>query len=84
MIGYGYSFHQENHATLGSCLAAVTIAQQHDNEWQETAFTPDECAVIAGKIARIRVVVCALENYSRCISEGPHVANGSVTMHLLA
>jgi hypothetical protein len=36
-------------ATFGSCLAAVEIAQLHNNEWQETEFTPEECAVIAGK-----------------------------------
>jgi hypothetical protein len=36
---------EENRATLGSCLAAITIAQNHDNEWQETAFTAEECAV---------------------------------------
>jgi hypothetical protein len=39
----------EDRATLGSCLAAIAIAEAHDNEWQEPAFTPDECAVIAGK-----------------------------------
>ena len=39
----------EDRATLGSCLAAIAIAEAHDNEWQEPEFTPDECAVIAGK-----------------------------------
>ena len=39
----------EHRATLGSCMAAAEIAQRHNNEWQETEFTPDECAVIFGK-----------------------------------
>jgi hypothetical protein len=39
---------EEDRATFGSCLAAIEIAQNHDNEWQ-APFSKDECAVIAGK-----------------------------------
>jgi hypothetical protein len=35
-------------ATLGRCLAAISIAQRHNNQW-DAPFTMDECAAIAGK-----------------------------------
>ena len=38
----------DERATLGSCLAAIAIAEAHDNQWQAT-FSMDECAVIGGQ-----------------------------------
>lgn len=35
--------------TLGKCMAAVSDAQQHDNTWQETEFSMQECRDIAAK-----------------------------------
>jgi hypothetical protein len=39
---------QEQRATLGSCLAAIEIAEMHDNEWQ-APFSKEDCAEVAGK-----------------------------------
>ena len=39
---------QAENATLGSCLAAVKIAELHDNVWQSD-LSMEECARIAGK-----------------------------------
>jgi hypothetical protein len=35
-------------ATLGSCLAALEIAEKHGNKWQ-APFSMEDCAEVAGK-----------------------------------